>query len=208
MGIGSWATICAVCLTGAASPGPSLAVVVKNTVAGGRRQGVQTAVGHGLGVGLYALAAVVGVAGLVAASPRLSTALEIVGGAYLAWLGFTALRNRHRSDASPARTEDGSGFREGFSIAFLNPKIAVFFLALLGSFLPADATAWQRAGVACVAMVIDAGWYVLVAILLVVTGAAEWLARHRSAIDLVLGVLLIGVGGFLAVGGTLSLAGG
>ena len=68
---GSWFAIAAVCATGAASPGPSLAVVVKNTVRGGRTQGVLTGIGHGIGVGIYSFGAVVGVSAIVADRARL-----------------------------------------------------------------------------------------------------------------------------------------
>ena len=93
MEIGSWITIALVCATGAASPGPSLAVVLKNTVAGGRSQGILTGLGHGLGVGIYAFGAVVGVSALVASNPGLGRGIEIVGALYLLWMGTQTLRH-------------------------------------------------------------------------------------------------------------------
>lgn len=180
------------CATGAASPGPSLAVVVKNTVAGGRARGVMTGLGHGLGVGIYAFGAVAGVSAVVAGSPGLHRAIELAGAAYLAWLGLQSLR--HAGAGHDALdTGDREGFGEGFAVAFLNPKIAVFFLALLGSFLPADASLIERAGVATLASGIDAAWYCFAAVVLAASGAAEALTRHGEALDRVLGVLLLAV---------------
>lgn len=197
----SWLPIAAVCLTGAATPGPSLAVVVKNTIAGGRRQGVLTGIGHGLGVGIYAFGAVVGAATLVETVPGVASAIEILGGLYLVWMGVGVLRGAGDGEEEEGHAPSSrSGFREGFAIAFLNPKIAVFFLALLGSFLPADATTLDRTGVALLAMSIDAVWYVLVALLLVTTGAAAWLEARGRGVELVLGTLLVAVGGFLVLG--------
>jgi threonine/homoserine/homoserine lactone efflux protein len=197
MELTSWITIGAVCLTGAISPGPSLAVVVKNTVAGGRGRGMLTGLGHGLGVGIYAFGAVAGVAALVEAVPGMSRSIEILGGLYLVWLGLGALRSS--GVAGPDGQEAGgrSGFAEGFTIAFLNPKIAVFFLALLGSFLPADATNLERAGVAGLAMFIDAAWYAFAAVVLASTGAAAWLRVRGKWLDRVLGLLLLAVGAWL-----------
>ncbi len=195
----SWFTIAAVCLTGAASPGPSLAVVVKNTVAGGRTQGVLTGIGHGLGVGIYAFAAVVGVAAMVETMPGVSRGIEILGGLYLAWMGISVLRHAGAEGLDAPPSSNRSGFSEGFTIAFLNPKIAVFFLALLGSFLPPDASTLERAGVAGLAMFIDAGWYVFAALLLVTTGAADWLAKQGLLVDRLLGTLLVGIGVFLVL---------
>ena len=62
MDAAAWISIASVCAAGAMSPGPSFAVVVRNTVAGGRIQGVLTGIGHGLGVGVYACGAVFGMA--------------------------------------------------------------------------------------------------------------------------------------------------
>ncbi len=194
----AWLSIAAICLTGAASPGPSLAVVVKNTIAGGRRQGVLTGLGHGLGVGIYAFGAVVGIAAVVAATPGAETALELAGGVVLLGMGATALRHAGAGGLPPPGS-GRVGFAEGFAVAFLNPKIAVFFLALLGSMLPPDASTLDRAGVAGLAMCIDAGWYVFAALMLATTGAAEWLADRGVWVDRLLGVLLVGLGGWLVV---------
>ena len=56
-----------VCAMGAMSPGPSLAVVLRNTISGGRLQGIMTGIGHGIGFGLYALVAVTGLSALLLA---------------------------------------------------------------------------------------------------------------------------------------------
>ncbi|MDF1837031.1 MAG: LysE family translocator [Planctomycetota bacterium] len=200
MNTSSWITIAAVCLTGAMTPGPSLAVVIRNTVAGGRGQGVLTALGHGLGVGIYALSAVVGVAAMLKAAPSISSGIEVVGGLYLIWMGIGALRSAGAAEVAGHTPSGRVGFAEGFAIAFLNPKVAVFFLALLGSFIPKDAGALEGVGVAVLAMAIDAAWYVLVALLLVASGAADWLAGRGREMGLVLGFLLLGIGGFLVLG--------
>ncbi|MFT4647554.1 MAG: threonine/homoserine/homoserine lactone efflux protein [Planctomycetota bacterium] len=199
MNTSSWITIAAVCLTGAATPGPSLAVVIRNTVAGGRSQGMLTGLGHGLGVGIYAFSAVVGVAALLKAAPGVTHFIEILGGLYLIWMGIGALRNADNAEMGAHAVSGRAGFTEGFVIAFLNPKVAVFFLALLGSFLPPDAAVLESVGVALLAMAIDATWYILVALLLVTTGAADWLAVRGRGMGLVLGVLLLGIGSLLVI---------
>lgn len=161
-------------------------------MAGGRLQGVLTGLGHGIGVGIYAFAAVAGVSAMVAGVPGLHRAIEVVGAAYLLWMGVQALR--HAGDGSGEHRLAGrKGFGEGFLVAFLNPKIAVFFLALLGSFLPPEAVFVERAGVAALAMGIDAGWYMFAAVVLAGTGAAGWLAQNGLWVDRALGVLLIAV---------------
>lgn len=204
MELSSWLTIAGICTLGAISPGPSLAVVVKNTVAGGRTQGILTGLGHGFGVGLYAFGAVVGVSALVASQPALARAIEVAGALYLLWMGWQTLRHaRQTAIDSPQHSRPGiKGFSEGFLIAFLNPKIAVFFLALLGSFLPVGASVLERTGVASLAMTIDGVWYMFAAALLAGTGAAGWLAHHGIWLDRTLAAVLVGVALSLLVAGT------
>ena len=202
MELGSWLAIAAVCATGAASPGPSLAVVIRNTVRGGRTQGVLTGLGHGIGVGIYAFGAVVGVSALVASTPGLQRGIELAGAAFLFWMGIQTLRHAGRAEMheDPDDAKGRRGFVEGFLVSFLNPKIAVFFLALLGSFLPVDAGVLERAGVAALAMGIDAGWYMFAAAILAGTGAAHWLSRNGIWVDRTLAAVLMAAAAFLVFG--------
>lgn len=199
MEFSGWISIAAVCAAGAVSPGPSLALVVRNTIAGGRVEGTLTGLGHGLGVGIYALGAGLGVSALLAADPALERGIELAGALYLLWLGVQTLRHAGRGSASgPGPGRSGMrGFSEGFLTAFLNPKIAVFFLALLGSFLPAEAGTPERAGVAVLAMSIDAAWYVFAALMLAGTGAAAWMRRNGIWVDRIFAALLLAIAGGL-----------
>jgi threonine/homoserine/homoserine lactone efflux protein len=203
MELSSWLTIAAVCATGAASPGPSLAVVVKNTIRGGRIEGVLTGIGHGIGVGIYSFGAVAGVSALVASTPGLQRGIELTGAAFLLGMAIQTLRHAGKGQmgAKAGAPRGRRGFVEGFFVSFLNPKIAVFFLALLGSFLPVEAGLVERAGVAGLAMGIDAAWYVFVALLLAGTGAAAWLGRNGLWVDRILASLLFGVAVYLVAFG-------
>jgi len=160
---------------------------------------MMTGLGHGLGVGVYAFCAVLGVAVAVESFPGVSRGIEGVGGLYLLWMGVTALRKAGAGSHEGGETSSRSGFIEGFTIAFLNPKIAIFFLALLGASLPEDATALNRAGVAGLAMGIDVGWYVFAALALATTGAAGWLRNQGAWVDRVLGASLLLMGAYLIV---------
>jgi threonine/homoserine/homoserine lactone efflux protein len=177
-------------------------MVVKNTVAGGRTQGILTGLGHGIGVGIYAFGAVLGVSALVASNPALGRVIEVVGALYLLWMSIDTLRHAGQGDMSGSGQQRPGmqGFAEGFLIAFLNPKIAVFFLALLGSFLPVDAGASERAGVAGLAMCIDVSWYMFAAVMLAGSGAADWMRRNGIWFDRVLAASLLGVAAWLLVG--------
>ena len=204
----AWLTVALVCSSGAMSPGPSLAVVLKNTVEGGRARGIACAIGHGIGVGLYAFLAVAGLTALVAAIEK---PVMIGGALYLLWMGAKILRSVWGT-ASPQTDEETdpvsahapeassrSGFGEGFAIAFLNPKIAIFFLAVLANVVPREATLFERSGVASLALAIDALWYVVVAAALAGTGAVSWLRRNSRIVDSVFGLVLVSLGVWVLV---------
>ena len=129
-----------VCAMGAISPGPSLAVVLRNTISGGRMQGIMTGIGHGLGFSIYAFIAVMGLSSLLLANEDIFHLLQWAGALVLIWLGFNMITN---NQPVLSKENEGSGYRgflEGFFIAFLNPKILVFLVAVFSQFINPDIT--------------------------------------------------------------------
>ncbi len=192
-----WLSVATICVLGAMSPGPSLAVVVRNTVNGSAAQGVATAIGHGVGVGIYALLTAAGLAVVIARSPALYDVIRYAGAAFLVWLGVKALLRPASgalgAGAPAAPRTDARGAWEGFLIAFLNPKIAVFFLALFSQFVNPEAGWQEKAILAATAAGIDAAWYSLVALGLSRSNVFEWLRARATLLDRVTGVVLVAV---------------
>lgn len=206
MDLSGWLAIAALCTSGAVSPGPSLAVVVKNTVEGGSRQGSLAAIGHALGIGLYAFGAVVGVGALVQRVPVAASAVSLLGAAYLVKMGYGVWT--HAGEVAEDHEQRGaSGFVEGFLIAFLNPKTAVFFLALFATMVPAQASWGTRGGVAALACGIDMVWFVLVAQWLSRTRLLPWLRTHQLQTDRAMALILFTVAGVLCVRLLLEMTG-
>ncbi|MBN7798000.1 LysE family translocator [Parahaliea mediterranea] len=192
---GQWLSLFIVCLLGAVSPGPSLAVVMNATMAGGRGAGVACALAHGLGVALYGALTVAGLALLITGSPTLFTGLQLLGAAYLIHLGIRALRNRPRAGDTPTPVAPARGAAaSGFLVAFLNPKLAVFMLALFSQFLsPATTVAVKGIMVATVGIT-DASWYCLVVALVSHPALLARLRANSTAIDRVFGAILLALG--------------
>jgi RhtB (resistance to homoserine/threonine) family protein len=124
------------------SPGADTFLVVRNTLRGGRGDGWATVVGICSGLFVHALLSALGVSAILAHSASAFLALKMAGAAYLAWLGFQSLRGAARgpavtapSDVPPLRAPASRSFREGFLTNLLNPKVIVFYLALLPQFL-------------------------------------------------------------------------
>ncbi|WP_323992042.1 LysE family translocator [Aeromonas dhakensis] len=196
MELTNWLALAAICVMGAISPGPSLALIIRNTVQGGQGHGVATALGHGLGVGIYALITALGLAILITQTPLLFDVIRYGGAAFLAWLGVKALL------AKPAKGEASEevhqlrgrqGAFEGFMVAFLNPQLAVFFIALFSQFVHAD-SGWREGGIMMLtAGGIDAVWYVLVALVLSRGPVLAWLKAKSFVIDKVSGLVLLGL---------------
>jgi len=117
------------------TPGPDTALTIRNTLLGGRGNGLRTAQGVAVGQALWTLAASVGIAALVAESQPVFVAVRIAGALYLVWLGLqslaAAVRGR-REEHGPRGSR--AGFRQGLLSNLANPKMAVFFTSLLPQF--------------------------------------------------------------------------
>ena len=172
-------------ILGAASPGPSLMVVLRNTMIGGRRQGVACAVGHGIGFGLYAGSAVFGLIVLLEQAPDVFLLLQIIGVALLVWYGWkmwTSTIDATSSDNEDAAIRHRQGFTEGFAIAFFNPKIALFLVAVLAQVLEPGMGLNTKLAIGGLGMFIDTVWYLIVAIALTGTRVVELLRKHGEIV--------------------------
>lgn len=201
MTLATWLTVVTICVLGAMSPGPSLAIVLKQTLTGGRRHGIITAIAHGLGVGLYAFLSIMGLAAIITASPTAFSVLQWGGALYLAWLGLKGLMAKHTGDGDlPDTPTTANAARDGFLVVFLNPKIAVFFLALFSQVVGTDTSTLAKFGYAATAMVIDGLWYLTVAWLF---SNPKWLAQlKRKSVwfERIFGAILVALAGRLVFG--------
>ena len=193
-----------VVVLGAMSPGPDFAVVVRHAIVSGRMRGMLAGAGVAAGVLLWALVAASGLAALIAFLPGVLTAIKLAGAAYLAYLGVRAvLAARCGAEPQLGAVPKGSAFRDGLICNVLNPKAAVFFVALLPQFLPADGAGLaDTLLLSAIAVMITATWFVTVATL--AGTLRRLLARPavRRGIDAVSGAVLIGFGVRLAVTST------
>jgi threonine/homoserine/homoserine lactone efflux protein len=144
------------------TPGSTTAVVVRNTLHGGRAAGLAAALGAALGNTSHATAAGLGLAVVFSRWPIALLVLRVSGACYLAWLGAKSvygvvrhadgglkmLSDAQQSRASPAQRR--GSFRQGLTVNLLNPAIATFYLVVVPSFLPADAPRWYFAALAAI----------------------------------------------------------
>jgi threonine/homoserine/homoserine lactone efflux protein len=203
------ATFAGVCAVVIMTPGPDTALTIRNTLLGGRRTGIATALGVGLGQAVWTVAASAGIAALLVASELAFQLVKLLGAAYLVVLGlhslYDALRRRGTSyDDSPERRTVRreavrKGLRQGLVSNLGNPKMAVFFLSLLPQFVtPGQASFAGFLLLGAVFALMTSVW--LVAYALVVAKAGDLLRRSRvrRVLDGLTGAVLVALGVRLA----------
>ena len=193
MDINSILILAIVCASGAISPGPSLAVVIRNTITGGRAQGIMTGLGHGIGLTIYAFIAVMGLSSMLIGNQTLFVSIQIAGSFWLIWIGCNMILSSPNESSKKNVDSRKRGFVEGFMISFLNPKILVFFVAVFSQFIHNELTNIDRTIIVMVAGVIDTFWYVFVAMLLAGSNFIDKIKKYSVWIDKFTGVLLIGL---------------
>ena len=189
-----WLSLASICTLGAMTPGPSLAVVLKHTISGSRKNGVYTSVFHGLGVSLYAVLTVLGMAIIIKETPWLFNLIRYSGVVFLLWLSFKALTSKSNLSGQVANVVQPSSKKsayEGFMIAFLNPKLAIFFLALFSQFIN-ESSLWQQKVVMVLTVGgIDTLWYCLVALVFSQSKMIDKLQKNSYIIEKITGVVLL-----------------
>jgi len=192
------------------TPGPDTALTIRNTLSGGRRGGLGTALGVATGQAIWTAAASGGVLALLVASAAAFAALRLAGAAYLVWLGaqtmWTALRagglTRRADDLGPRPPlAPRAAFRQGVLSNLGNPKMAVFFTSLLPQFTPAGGASFSALlalGLLFCAMTLV--WLAGYAVLVARAGEVLGRPRIRRALDGVTGAVLVALGLRLALG--------
>jgi threonine/homoserine/homoserine lactone efflux protein len=189
-------------------PGPSVLFVVTRSLTLGRRAGFATAVGNAAGVYVQVLLVAVGVGAIVQQSITVFTAIKLAGALYLVYLGVQAFRNRRSLAAVldvPVQPKLLKRMLiDAFVVGVANPKVIVFFVAVLPQFVDpsAGSVALQLltlGAVFCaIAIVCDGTWA------LAAGAARDWLVRSPRRLEAIGGtggVVMIGLGAGLAVSG-------
>ncbi len=189
----------------AVTPGPAVIYVVTRTLSQGKAAGLASVAGVALGNVGNAIGAAIGLAALFAISSLAFTVVKYAGAAYLVYLGVKALRApaAEMAEARASAVPASRIFREGFAVALLNPKTAIFFAAFLPQFMnPAAPAILQSISLGTVFVLVASvtdTMYVLAASVM-----APMLGRLRGASTAgryITASAFIGLGVFTAVAG-------
>ena len=111
------------CLVGAMSPGPSMVVVINNAIFKNRYHGIITSIGHGIGISIYAVFAVIGIGMIIKTNIILFNSIKIVSIIFLIYMGVKSIFNKKSIDFENKNFKGGAtSFFQGFAISILNPK--------------------------------------------------------------------------------------
>jgi threonine/homoserine/homoserine lactone efflux protein len=183
------------------TPGPDTALTIRNSLLGGRRAGVFTALGVSTGQAAWTLATAAGIAALLAASEPAFVAVKLLGAAYLLWLGahslVAAIRGRSQAGSDTVKRrplERRVAFRQGLLSNLGNPKMAAFFPSLLPQFAPQEHALPALLALGFAFCLMTLVWLTVYA--LAVARAGELLGRPaiRRAVEAVTGAVLVGLG--------------
>jgi threonine/homoserine/homoserine lactone efflux protein len=119
----------------AITPGPGIFYVLARSLAGGRREGIQSSLGTFVGGLFHVFAAALGISAILAASAVAFHTVKYAGAAYLVWLGIRMIRTRNAELAVKTAAPSQGAFRQGIFTEALNPKTALFFLSFIPQFI-------------------------------------------------------------------------
>ena len=187
------------------TPGPNFVVTSQAAAGRSRAEALWIAVGVSLAAGVWAAASMAGLGLLLTEAGWLARALKWAGAAYLIFLGIKTLMGAGRPLCAPTAVGSSAvgrarcGLRRGLLTSFANPKTAAFFASLFVLVLPPAPPFLVQVGIIALVIGISLLWYGLVACLFSVAAVRAWYAGCRRWIERMVGALLIGLGGRLAL---------
>jgi len=188
------------------TPGADTLLVVRNVLRGGRGDGFVTMFGICSGLYAHAVLSALGISVILMHSATAFTVLKIAGACYLVWLGIQSLQSAGRASAAPELADAGAvrvpavrSFREGFLTNLLNPKVIVFYLALLPQFIGPDDPVLQKSLLLAVIHFVEGIlWFTIVSILVDRSRQFFMKPRQRRLTDAACGTILVALGFRLA----------
>ncbi len=191
----TFAQVLTVCLLGAMSPGPSMAVVINNAIFKGRYNGILTSIGHGIGIAVYAAFAVIGLGFIIKTNALIFNSLKILSIIFLIFIGVKSVINKGKLNFGKKNLKKNTiSFLQGFSISILNPKILVWFTAVYSQFMSSDNELIFNIYLISIAGIIDAFWYIFLSLAVTTASALSFFQTKIILIQKIQGFFFIALG--------------
>ena len=187
-----------VCLLGAISPGPSMVVVINNAIFKNRFHGILTSLGHGIGIAIYALFAVLGIALIIKTNIFIFNGLKLISIIFLIYLGYKSITNQSNLNFDELDLKSGiESFFQGLSISLLNPKIFIWFVAIYSQFMSIENDIIFNIYLILTAGIVDAAWYTVLTFMVTSNVALEFIKSKSEILQKIVGVVFLLIGLFL-----------
>ena len=188
-----WVQFAAICIVGAMSPGPSMALIIRNSIKYGRLSGILFSLGHAIGIGIYATVSVAGLQIILINNIFLFNAIQFCGSVFLLILGILFLRDTAHNLSLEKEQKNVNSFMQGFAISILNPKILIWFAAIFSQFIEISSTNFVKLAMVLIASSIDGLWYIILTIVVTGFGLTQFLEHNTNIIQKISGVILISI---------------
>lgn len=195
--VSEFATLAVIHFLAVVAPGPDFAITVSQSVRFGRRIGIITALGIGLGISVHVIYTLLGVGALMHATPWLMEVAKFVGAAYITYLGVKLVRAKPRgtADLEFSSAPDVMHPRRAFSIGFLtnatNPKATIFFLAIFTTIVSSSTPLYIQMLYGAWMCSVNAIWFSLVGLFFSNRNIRLLFLRSGHWFERVMGILLI-----------------
>ena len=189
----------------AITPGAGIFYVLARTLAGGRREGVESSLGTFVGGLFHVTAAALGISAILAASAVAFHTVKYAGAVYLVWLGIRMIRSRNEEMPEKTEAPRGGAFRQGIFTEALNPKTALFFLSFIPQFIAPERgqVFWQFVALGIISVAMNTAVDLLVVHLAApLERKLKESARFRRGQRVASGVGMIGLGAYVAFADT------
>lgn len=186
-----WVQFATICIVGAMSPGPSMALIIRNSIKYGRVSGILSSVGHAIGIGIYAGVSVAGLQIILINNIFLFNTIQFCGSVFLLVLGILFLRDTGQKLSIQDKQKSVNSFMQGFAISILNPKILIWFAAIFSQFIEISSTNFVKFTMVLIASSIDGLWYIILTIIVTGFGLKQFLENNTKIIQNISGVVLI-----------------
>ena len=166
MSIYDWISIAIACFIGAASPGPSLLIIIYLNTTKGMMQAIICSIGHGIGIFIYAILTVLGINYFFINFPNILLLVKILGIIFLLFISVQMIMFKNNTQNldrfASINTQKYNSLTLGILTALINPKVILFFGAIFSQFIKVELTLNYKIMISILASSIDAVWYIIV----------------------------------------------
>lgn len=182
-------------------PGPDFVGVVRSAMTRGTAAGLLTSLGVTIGLGFYATLSLLGLSAILVEYQWLTWAVRVLGGLYLAWLGFKLLRAKPVApgeelvDGKPASELRGNALLFGFLVTLTNPKAIILFASVFATSVTASTPLWLLMLMVALVMASSLVWYTIVSLFMSSAPVMRRFQHARHWIERIAGASFVLIGG-------------